>query len=192
MPLAPLSFQGFSYIRTASPLATSHTVSFDIPMSDRQTISFGAGYDRFSSFLEDATLKVFGRPTWKMRAIPISVSYKFNLLDPKRRLIPVAEFGMSFYFSGMRIYENENTSDVDVSVEARPFTEIQRALPPRESRLGMGYGVHAGLGLRYDLNRDVFVIAQSRLRYINGLGLSYDNRAEFSQVDFVVGFGFKF
>lgn len=188
---ATLRAYGMSYVRTASPLTSSRTLAFNVRVSPHQSVSFGTGYERFTSFPRDEALAAFGKPTWKLRSVPLSVDYVFTLRAPERRVMPVLSFGMACYLSRISLLYAPGDQDRRPGRDAEVFSGMLSAMPTKESRLGMGYGVHAALGLRVDLSRDVFVLAQSRLRYVDGLGLSYDPRAEFTRLDLIVGAGFK-
>ena len=60
---------------------------------------------------------------------------------------------------------------------------------------GLGYGVQATLGIHAEVNRHVYLLAQGRARYVDGLALTandYNFHSTFTRIDFALGFGFKF
>lgn len=188
---------GLAYTRTAGPLGTSRTLSFSIPVAERQAISINAGYDQFASFPDDENLDRYGRPTWKLRSVPVGADYVLHLVDPGRRIVPVASAGASLYLSRLSVVQNlgpqaasaETSTDAPAAV---PFSALSTARPEKHSEMGMGYDVHAALGLRANVSEHLYLIGQARLRHVDALGFSRDDWAEFNKLDFVVGVGFDF
>lgn len=196
-PEAPVPRQPerLAFTRSAGPLGASRTVSFDLPLSERQAVRLHAGYDDFSSFPRDASIQRFGRPTMKLRSVPIGVDYVVHLADPNRRIVPVASAGVSVNLSRLSVYAHDvlpPSASVAEAAAAIPFTAMASADPDKHSRMGVGYDVHAALGLRANLSRHVFVLGQARVRHLDALGFSKNDLAEFNKVDFVVGVGFRF
>lgn len=184
-----------SLTRSASPLGSSRTLSMDVSTGDRTAIRFHASYDQFASFPDDENFERFGRPTMKLRTIPIGVDYVVHLADPDRRIVPVASAGVAVNLSRLSVVENIGMAPSVAPAEvaaAVPFSALVTASPERDSQMGVGYDVHAALGLRTNINQSVFVIGQARLRHLDALAFSKDDFAEFNKLDFVLGVGFRF
>lgn len=181
-----------AYTRTSSPLGATRTLSYDIPLAPRQTLRLHAGYDAFASFPEDANLEAFGRPTMKLRSVPVGVDYVLHLADPQRRIVPIVSAGASLAASRLSVMQPEGASAVETPKAAadQPFAAFSPATH-KASRMGMGYEVHAAIGLRANVNEHVFVLGQARLRHLDALGFSRGDLAAFNKLDFAVGVGFK-
>ena len=183
--------QRLALTRTASPLGSSRTLSFDIPLAPRQALRLHAGYDAFASFPEDENLEPFGRPTMKLRSVPLGADYVLHLADPGRRIVPVASAGVSLNLSRLSIVEAAGLpATAAATAAAVPFSALLAPTPEKDSRMGVGYDVHVALGLRARLNEHMFVLGQARLRHLDALGFSDNDLAEFDKLDFVVGVGF--
>ena len=129
----------------------------------------------------------------KLRTVPVGADDVVQLADPDRRIVPVASVGVSVNFSRLSVVENAGLpASPATAAAAVPFSALVTATPEKESRMGVGYDVHAALGLRANLNEHVFVIGQARLRHLDALGFSVDDLAEFNKLDFAVGVGFTF
>ena len=179
----------------ASPAASpsiSNTISFSVPLSARQSIVFSTEYLRVESFPKPLAEQLYVKPAWRYKAVPITIGYSYALADPNRRIVPVVGVGVSAYFGSVK------QLGAPGSTTMRHSGETFETASPRLSyhqRLGVGYGAQVSLGLRADLNRHLYALAEGRARYVNGLAFTpndYDFRSEFIKIDFAVGLGFKF
>jgi hypothetical protein len=187
--------RGLSITRSASPLGSSRTVSYDLPVSNRQAIRLSGGYDELASFPKDDNFKRFGTATMKLRVVPVGIDYVVHLADPNRRIVPVASIGAAVTLGRLSMTEQAGPAAVEaptVTAAAVPFTALVTSAPERHSRMGVGYDVHASLGLRANVSEHLFVIGQARVRHLDALGFSQDDLAQFDKLDFSVGVGFKF
>ena len=172
--------------------AVSKTISLNFPLSARQSFVVSTEYMRVESFPKPFAEQLYVKSAWRYKGVPITVGYTYALTNPNRRIVPVVGVGVSCYLGSVK--QLESYSDAPSMLHSGEELSSSLRLEYHE-RTGVGYGVHATLGLRADLNRYMFVLAQGRARYINGLAFTasdYDFRTEFSKVDFVIGFGFKF
>ena len=179
-------------VSSAASFSISNTLSFSIPISARQSIVLSTEYMQEGSIPKPLADQLYARPAWRYKAIPFTIGYSYALTDPSRRIVPVVGVGVSAYFGTVRQLDTPGSMTMLHSGEA--FQEASPRLTYNKG-YGVGYGVQATLGLRADLNRHVYALAQGRARYVNGLAFSaqhYDFRSEFTKIDFAVGFGFKF
>lgn len=177
----------FSYRKLQSPLTSNRSVSVAFRVAQHQSLSVGAGYSRFTSFPKDHS--TMARPTWKMRAVPLTVAYSYEPLSSSSPISPVLSVGVSYYLSRLKTLERTG-SGLPLS-ESALFTTDRN--PDGRSRMGMGYGTHIALGVRADVGHNLFLLAQGRLYHVDGLAFSSNYEgAEFSRADFVVGVGIRF
>ena len=100
--------------------------------------------------------------------------------------------GVSCYLGSAKQLESYN-SVPSMRHTGEAFTTAPRLEYHEQS--GLGYGVQATLGIRADVNRHVYLLAQGRARYVDGLAFAandYNFHSEFTKIDFAIGFGFKF
>ena len=147
---------------------------------------------RVESFPKALAQEFFAQPAWRYKAIPITLGYSYALTNPDRRIVPVVGVGVSLYFGSVKQLGYVDEMDTirhsaDVMVPSDAPLSFQHFL-------GVGYGAQATFGFRADLNRYLFIQAQGRARYINGLGFTSSDvhayRSEFTKLDFAIGFGF--
>lgn len=177
---------------SAATPSISNTLSFSVPLSARQSLVFSTEYMQVESFPKPLAEQLYVKPTWRYKAVPLTIGYSYALTDPTRRIVPVVGVGVSAYFGAAKQLDTPGSMAMRHSGEA--FEAASSRLVYHKG-LGVGYGVQATLGLRADLNRHLYALAQGRARYVNGLAFTpheYDFRSEFTKVDFAVGFGFKF
>ena len=180
-----------SLTRTASPLSSTRAVGMRFALNAHESVQLQAGYTRFSSFPNDRTVLPIRRQDWKMRAVPITAEYTRTLADPNRRIVPTASAGASVYLSRLKLLPRFDEAEAAFATDAEFFETALNAATTRH--MGVGYGLHAALGLRANLDHGMFVLAQTRLRFVDGLGLTAPTRdAAFSKLDFVVGVGYRF
>lgn len=176
----------------ASSLSLSHTLSLHIPVTARQSVVLSTEYMHVESLPDPLAEQLYAKPAWRYKAIPLTIGYSYALTDPDKRIVPVVGVGVSAYFGSAKQLDAPGGLEMLHSGEA--FSASPRL--SYHQRLGVGYGAQATLGLRADLNRYLFVLAEGRARYVNGLAFTahdaYDFRSEFTKIDFAVGFGFKF
>lgn len=176
-----------SSFRTARGFSSSKSVSLEIPVRLRQFFSISLEYVRVASYPEDVSKPIGGKSTWRFKALPITLGYHYVLPTPTPHLVPIVGVGLSYYLGHTR----------DLGDDAVLFSDEEVAdsapRPSFKECYGMGYGVQATFGLRADVSRSMFVLAQSRYRYVDGHGLLGDRdiRAEFDRLDVAIGFGVK-
>lgn len=175
---------------TSSSIARTFSLSF--PVAPRHAVVVSAEYLNMESLPEPLAEQLYVKPAWRYKAIPITLGYSYALTDPNKRIVPVVGVGLSGYLGSVKQLD---------AYDAAPFMlHSGETLPhsPRlayHQKLGIGYGAQVSLGVRADLHRNLFVLVQSRARYVNSLAFTttnYDFHARFTRVDFAVGFGFKF
>ena len=170
----------------------SKTFSLNFSLAERHTLVVSTEYMKVQSLPKPFAEQLLVKPAWKYTGVPITVGYSYALTNPNRRIVPVVGVGVSCYLGSVRQLESYG------SAPSMLHSGEELSSSPRleyHDRMGMGYGAQATLGFRADVNRYMFVLAQGRARYINGLAFTtndYAFRTEFSKVDFVIGFGFKF
>ena len=181
--------------RTSSPspseyaTSVSKTLSFDIPLDDRQSLKLSAEYVKATSLPKVYERQLNLKPSWKFKAVPLTIGYSYALTDPDHRLVPIVGVGLSYYLCRSKRLDAPAAGNLDEDIMASP-----RSMDPSfHEGIGMGYGAQATLGLRFDLNRHLFLTAQSRARYVDGFAFTpgSDLGTEFTDVDFSLGFGFK-
>ena len=177
---------------SAASLSLSNTLSFSVPISARQSIVLSTEYMQAESFPKPLAEQLYVKPAWRYKAVPLTLGYSYALTDPNRRVVPVVGVGVSAYFGAAKQLDAPGGMAMRHSGET--FGETSPRLVYHKG-FGVGYGVQATLGLRADVNRYLFVLAQGRARYVDGLAFTsndYDFRSEFTKIDFAIGFGFKF
>jgi len=153
---------------------------FAYALGERHALTVGTEIFDFGSF-DGFTLDGHKqKDTWKYRSIPVRVGYEYTLTNPNRRIVPVVGAALSYQFSYAREiigYRNE-------------------PIGPRavyDKRYGMGFGGQLSVALRANVSRSMYLQAQSRLCYVNGLAFmpGDDFGTRFSKVDFSIGAGFR-
>ena len=186
-------FHGSSSSSGGTP-SISRSISFDLPLADRNALSLSAEYVQDTSFPEAFGKVIKGRPSWKITAVPITLGYTHFLASPRSAFVPTVGFGVSYYFCRTNMLEVPAGYDFAEVYSEASMPEANKKVPFNE-QLGMGYGAQITLGVQIDVSRDMFIIAQSRGRYVNGLGFSHsahqDLNSEFAKVDFSLGMGLK-
>lgn len=183
-----------------SPLVRDKRFSLQFPITRRQSISFGTGYIRFTSVPEDLLADdaaVSIKPAWRFKAVPITLSYAYTLTDPARRWVPVVRAGVAYYMSSMK----RALADGNLPTDRMAPIRAHEAIAPvgRASfteKLGLGYGVHASIGIRANVDRSMYVLAEQRICYVQGLAFTPNHNlgidANFLRLDFNLGLGFRF
>lgn len=168
----------FSSPRLPSPF--SRLITLERPLSPDQSLTVSTELSRFTSFEPHMADDLDRQPSWKFKGVPLTVSLVQKLGRPGWPVVPQVSLGVSYYLCKTTL---------------RDYGRLDHTGRPDTDRgYGMGYGAEAALGLRTRINRTVFVLAQSRLRYVNGFGLTggsgaFDN--EFAKLDFAIGLGFR-
>lgn len=158
------------------------SLRFTYALGDRHALTLGTEYFDFGS--QDG-YKIEGvmqqKDTWKYRAVPIQVGYEYTLTDPNRRIVPVVGAAVAYQFS----YAREI-----VDYREGMFGGVR---PVYDKRYGMGFGGQLSFALRANVSRSMFLQAQSRLCYVDGLAFTSreDFGTRFSKVDFSIGAGFR-
>lgn len=153
---------------------------FAYALGERHAITLGTEYFDFGSFDGFSLDGHKQKDTWKYRSIPVRVGYEYTLTNPSRPLVPVVGAALSYQFSYAREivgYRNE-------------------PIGPRavyDKRYGMGFGGQLSVALRANVTRKMYLQAQSRLCYVNGLAFTSrdDFGTRFGKVDFSIGAGFR-
>ena len=173
----------------SSGVSISKTFSYHLPVAERQAVVLSAEYVRMTTLPGELRKQLPAKAAWKFRALPVSVGYTYALTDPDRRLVPIVGAGVSYYFCRSKQLQAPGAGEELMGV----MTTDDGPSSAFHKQVGMGYGAYASLGLRLDLNRHLFMLAQSRARYVNGLAFSgYEGPgSEFTSFDFALGFGFK-
>lgn len=147
-----------------------------------------------TSFPEAFGKVIKGKPSWKITAVPITLGYTRYLGSPRSAIVPTVGFGVSYYFCRTKMLDVPPGYDFAEVYSEAAMPEASEKIP-FEEEYGMGYGAQITLGVQIDISREMFVIAQSRGRYVNGLGFSHsdhqDLSSEFANVDFSLGMGVK-
>lgn len=166
----------------------SKLISASYELSERQSLVLSTELVKLSDFY----FKFMGRstePLWKFRAVPVTVSYEYALGNPDRFIVPIANAGLSYYFS----YAREKVGAAAAALPvADPFEVAEQE--SFNNTFGMGFGAHAALGFRFNTSRRTFVSLQGRYRYVNAMAFfAKGSRAagQFDAFDFAVSFGVK-
>ena len=188
--LCPSRVCGQTVVNTSSSISKTFSLSF--PLSERQSITVSTEYLRLQSLEAPFAEQLNVKPAWRYKALPITVGYSYALTNPNRRIVPVVGVGVSCYLGSAKQLESYNNAP-----SIRHTGETLSATPRFEyhEQSGLGYGVQATLGIRADVNRHVYLLAQGRARYVDGLAFTpneYNFHSEFAKIDFAIGFGFKF
>jgi hypothetical protein len=165
-------------------VAVSKSLQIDFPIDSRSAFFIGGEYVRDTSMPDAFVDEVKGKHSWKFKAVPVTIGYMHALTSQEATVVPVVGVGLSYYFCRAKQHETAPGPAFDANVLGKNF----------EKRYGMGYGAEATLGLRAELSRHIFVLAEGRGRYVNGLAFAEgdDLGAQFVKFDFSIGFGFNF
>jgi hypothetical protein len=157
----------------------SKSVTFSISMGGPQALHRSAEYFRNSSLSRTYTQSLGIEPSWKYRAVPITVSYVYTLPNLSERIAPVVGAGLSAHLYRLTLHDSPALTG---GSDAASY------------EYGAGYGVEASMGLQMALTRNIFALSQVRYRYVRCFSeVSIDRyNSQFSMVDFVVGLGFTF
>ncbi len=188
--LCPSKVCGQTIVSTKSSI--SKTFSLNFALSARQSLVVSTEYMKVQSIPTPFAEQLLVKPAWGFTGVPITLGYSYALADPTRRIVPVVGVGVSCYLGSVR----QLASYGDAPSMLHSGEELS-SMPRLEyhDHTGVGYGAQATLGFRADVNRYMFLLAEGRARYVNGLALTgtdYNFRTEFTKIDFVIGFGFKF
>ena len=169
---------------SSSGVAVSKSLQVSFPLDEQRAFFVKAEYVRDTPMPDDLVDEVKAKHTWKLKAVPITVGYTQYLTSPDHTIVPTIGLGLSYYFCRTKQHAMATAPFVDVNALGKHF----------EKRYGMGYGAEATFGLRADLNRSTFVMAQSRARYVDGLAFTEgdDLNSRFVKFDFSIGVGFRF
>ncbi len=170
----------------------SKTISLNFPLADRHSLTLSAEFIRMASLPESFAEQLDVKPAWRYKGAPITIGYSYALTNPDRRIVPVVGLGVSCYLGSAA--QLESYSRVPGMLHSGEEAPTSPRLSYHES-LGIGYGAQATLGLRADVNRSMFILAQGRALYVNGEAFTphdYDFQTTFTKIDFAIGFGFKF
>jgi hypothetical protein len=165
-------------------VAVSKSLQLNVPIDSRNAFFVGAEYVRDTSMPDAFVSEVKGKHSWKFKGVPVTVGYMHYLTPTDQPIVPVVGVGLSYYFCRAKQHETAPGPAFDANVLGKDF----------EKRYGMGYGAEATLGLRAELSRHAFVMAEGRGRYVNGLAFADgdDLGAQYVKFDFSIGVGFKF
>ncbi|MEM1126813.1 MAG: hypothetical protein AAGI71_09195 [Bacteroidota bacterium] len=179
------------------PVSTDKMFTVSFPIGPQQSLGFSTGYVRATPFPERAANGAGGlqtRTAWRFKAVPVMVSYARTFGNPNARWVPVASVGFAYLFSSLRAARL-------AQLGGDGYAPIEQALVPTQSasfteRLGVGYGAEASIGLRANIDQNVFLLIQQRLCYVNSLAFTPSSAqglsTSFTRLDFSVGLGFSF
>lgn len=158
-----------------SGVSMARLVSFDVALNGYSSVSVS------TELLSLATphVKVLGaqeKPDWRFKGLPLTVAYNRTWHRARQQVTPVATVGASVYFCNTR---------------QRMRYAAAEGPGPFAQAYGVGYGLHAALGVRAPLGRHLYLQAQGRYRYVNGQALTTTaaSGAAFPLFDFVMGVG---
>ncbi len=127
---------------------------------------------------------------WKFNSVPITASYTYALPSPTSWIYPVAGVGLSAH-----MYQQIEKID---PITGQPFRSVIQDPanpigPLYADKTGLNVGAEISLGLIMDLSDNIFVMTQSRYRYIScsrhRYGYHYD---ALNVLDFSLDIGFLF
>jgi hypothetical protein len=188
--LCPSRVCGQTISSTQSSIAK--TFSLSIPLAERHAFVVSTEYMRVESLPKPFAEQLYVKPAWRYKGVPLTLGYAYALTNPDNRIVPVVGVGVSCYFGSAKQLASYSHEPAMLHSGEEPASSPRLLF---DERLGVGYGAEATLGLRADLNRSLFVLAQGRARYIHGLAFTsndYDFHTAFAKIDFAIGFGFKF
>ncbi|HMB89351.1 MAG TPA: hypothetical protein VKP65_00800 [Rhodothermales bacterium] len=175
---------------SSSGSSLSKTFSFHFPVAERQSISLGTEIMKTASIPKDLAEEVQAKPTWDLKAVPVTLGYSYELADPGKGIVPIVGVGVSYYFCEVKKHRSMDASGSMLYVSSPGTPDAV------EKERGMGYGFQATLGLRTEITRHIFVQAQSRTRYVNGFAFmgqhAEDLGMEFTKIDVTLGLGYTF
>ncbi|MEZ4699875.1 MAG: hypothetical protein R2834_06065 [Rhodothermales bacterium] len=159
--------------------SSSHAVSVRLPIGGPHAINVTGEYFRASSLPRFNPQRLRADPDWRFRSIPVTFSYTYSLPSVTRKLQPVVGVGVSTHLFAERMRNGMRGG----SLPQPGFT----------TRYGLRAGAEATMGIRMLISRQVFVLAQSRYRYVGTMpGIpSWSRNGPFTLLDFSLGLGFE-
>lgn len=183
---APQIFEPYRISFSTSSKAI--TVSF--PLRGPHAFNVRAEYFRTSS-LPRTLERLHGiKADWKFRSVPVTASYTYALPSPTSWIFPVAGIGLSAHMY-------RQTEKID-PLTGQPFRKVfgeseDIASPFFADKTGLNVGAEISLGLIMNLSENIFVMAQSRYRYVacsrHRYGYNYN---ALNVLDFSMDVGFQF
>ena len=196
----------------------SKTVSLTFPLRTNHTLNVTGEYVSVSSIPKLYEKSLGLRPTWKFRAIPVTVSYSYSLPTFSERFIPVAGAGLAAFFYRKTLREEVlipeavgfqlPASNPSLSLQD---AQIQRIAIPRATpstpevrfesahHVGISYGAELFLGVRSLMTDNVYIQALWRYRYLRNFAdgnksgaIAFVENRPYSDFNLSLGFGFIF
>ena len=183
-----------SFTKTSGALEKSRIVTLSWDLDARSSIRMSSGYAKYYSSRIDGALGSFTRSSWKMRSVPLTVSYSYALTSRSERLVPSLSIGGSAYLARTRVYllPGSETLGPEAYEVAADVPMLPKVHMSKRYFNGVGYGFHAGLDLKYDLGHGLFAIGQAQARFIDGHALTLTNApGRFTSLDVVLGLGYR-
>lgn len=169
---------------------SSRAVTVSFPFRGPHAFNVRAEYFRTSS-LPKTLERLHGvKADWKFRSVPVTASYTYALPSPASWIFPVAGIGLSAHMY-------QQTEKID-PVSGQPFRSVVQdpenpVAPLFADKRGLNVGAEVSLGLIMNLNENIFVMTQSRYRYVacsrHRYGYRYD---ALNVLDFSLDIGFQF
>lgn len=168
----------------SSTTSFAQLLSFHINLSERQSVGINTEFLKLASFY----FRMRGyeeQPDWKLKAVPITLTYERILSAPTNKVVPVVGVGVSYYLTQLKTRLPESVTGPQLST-----TPIDSYV---ERYVGMGIGAQATAGIRARISRQTFLQLQARYRLVDGLGVTPTKNADasFGVFDFAIGFGFS-
>jgi hypothetical protein len=159
--------------------SSAHTVSLRMPLGGPHAVNVSGEYFRASSLPREYERRFRLQSDWKYRSIPITLSYSYSLPALTPRLHPVVGLGVSSHV----FYERTRRVEKAGGETAIGF----------DKHYGVYLGAEATMGMRMVLSRHVFLLAQSRFRYVGDLSQmpAHSMYGPFTVLDFTFGVGFE-
>ncbi len=158
---------------------SAHTVSLRFPLGGPHALNLSGEYFRASTLSRAYERRMQVESDWKFRSIPITLSYSYALPALNRRMTPVVGMGVSTHF----YYERTRRDGLPASAAPQAF----------DAHYGVGVGAEATVGMRVLMTPRVFVLGQSRLRYVGHVAQrsARSMHGPFTLLDFSMGIGFE-
>jgi hypothetical protein len=159
--------------------SSAYTVSLRFPLGGPHALNVTGEYFRASSMPRDYERRFRIDPDWKFRSIPITFSYSYTLPAVTQRVHPVVGVGLSTH-----LYYEKTRLASGIAVLGEPMFD---------RHYGIHVGAEATMGMRFTVNPHVFLLGQTRLRYVGDLSQapSRSPYGPFTWFDFSLGLGFE-
>jgi len=159
--------------------SSAHTVSLRLPLGGPHALNVSGEYFRASSVPREYERRFRLESDWKYRSVPITFSYSYSLPALTPRLHPVVGVGISSHVFS----ERTRRDGVPGGETATGF----------DQHYGVQLGAEASMGMRMVISRHVFLLAQSRFRYVGDFSQmpAHSMYGPFTVLDFSFGVGFE-